>query len=85
MKDKLTKKTDTKFDSFCNKIKKVSLSFLCLSFISFVPINLVLDSREQTIVTEIVALKAEQDELLMAHDTSIAHNARSRHALILKK
>ena len=66
MKDKLTKTTDTRFDRICNKIRKFSLAFLCLAFISFIPLNQKLNNTEQIIETEIIALKEEKDDLLLA-------------------
>ncbi|MCH5180385.1 MAG: hypothetical protein J1F32_04180 [Erysipelotrichales bacterium] len=86
MKDKLTKNTDTRFDRICNKMRKFSVAFLCLAFISFVPLNQKLNTKERVIETQIVALQEEQDDLLLAKNNIVRdrHN-KITHIRILKQ
>ena len=86
MKDKLTKNSNTKFDRFCNKMRKFSVACLCLAFISFIPLNQKLDSRSKVIETEIVALQEEQEDMLLAKNTTAKDKkTRSSRIYIFKR
>ena len=66
-------------------MRKFSVTFLCLAFISFIPLNQKLNAKGNVIETEIVALNEEKEDLLLAENVEKNdRKIRTAHIHILK-